>query len=390
MNDVFKSLNIILEGEDRSKFFFASTILFIIVLIEVFGLGLISFLIINVSDLPKAISNTSFLNSIFSFFSLSQEDSLIFFIITIVIYSIFSIVLSSIVLNRIGILAHILGARIKLRIADYFLHLEWIKTVGSKSSTNISRITNDGEEVGYVINYLMLLFSRFALAVVIIIFLFIFNPILTLYIVSILSFSYLIVFFSFRPRVLKNGIRISQLLDKQLNIITNMFGSMKEIIFFGGQDKVLSNLEKTNVQIAHLKGKIFALSQIPRFIIDSIILILLVFGIALASNAGDDLTNFFATVSVYGVAALKLLPAFQNIFYFSNEINARIPHLSNIGQLLANNAHHENIATEEVSFTKEIYFKNVCFGWERSENKSENPLNIKIKKGEKIAVLGPT
>ena len=61
MNDVFKSLNIILKGEDRSKFFFASTILFFVVLIEVFGLGLISFLIINVSDLSKAISNTSFL-----------------------------------------------------------------------------------------------------------------------------------------------------------------------------------------------------------------------------------------------------------------------------------------------------------------------------------------
>ena len=169
-----------------------------------------------------------------------------------------------------------------------------------------------------------------------------------------------------------------------------MFGSIKEIIFFGAQVKVLSNLGKTNLDIAHLKGNIFALSQIPRFIIDSIILVLLVFGIVLVSNAGDDLTNFFATVSIYGIAALKLLPAFQSIFAMSNEINARIPHLSNVSQLLANNAHHESIATEEVTFAKEIYFKNVCFGWEKSENKSKNPLNLKIKKGEKIAVLGPT
>ena len=51
MNDVFKSLYIILKGEDRSKFFFASTILFFVVLIEVFGLGLISFLIINISNI---------------------------------------------------------------------------------------------------------------------------------------------------------------------------------------------------------------------------------------------------------------------------------------------------------------------------------------------------
>ena len=390
MNEIFKSLNIVLKAEERKKILFASAVLFILVLIEVFGLGLISFMIINISNLPKAMNDVSFLSFIFSFFSLSPNDSLIFLTIIIVLYSIFSIILSSVVLNKIGIFSHVLGARVKSRLADHFLHLEWIKTVGSRSSKNISRITNDGEEVGFVINYLMLLFSRLALAAVVIVFLFVFNPALTFYLVSILSSSYLIIFFSFRPKVSKNGIKISQYLDKQLNIITNMFGSIKEIIFFGAQVKVLSNLDKTNLDIAHLKGNIFALSQIPRFIIDSIILVLLVFGIVLVSNAGDDLTNFFATVSVYGIAALKLLPAFQSIFVMSNEINARIPHLSNVSELLAKNTHFESIESEEVTFNKEILFKNVSFSWEGSENKSESQLNLKIKKGEKIAVLGPT
>ena len=74
----------------------------------------------------------------------------------------------------------------------------------------------------------------------------------------------------------------------------------------------------------------------------------------------------------------------------SNEINARIPHLSNVSELLAKNTHFESIESEEVTFNKEILFKNVSFSWEGSENKSESQLNLKIKKGEKIAVLGPT
>ena len=388
MNNLFKSLNTVLKKEDKYKLLLVSAMLFILVLIEVFGMVLISFLIINISNLHEVVNNISLLNFIFSFFSLSPEDSLTIFTIIIVLYSIFNIIFSSIVFNKVGIITQVLGSRVRLKIADYFLHLEWIKTVSSRSSVNISRIINDGEAVGYVLNYLMLLFSRLALSVFIIVFLFVFNPVLTFYIVAILSSSYLIIFFSFRPRVSANSTRSSQYLDKQLNIITNMFGSIKEISFFGGQAKVLSSLEKTYLDLAYLKGNNFALSQIPRFIIDSIILILLVLGIAFASTAGDDLTNFFATVSVYGVAALKLLPAFQNVFYFSHEINARIPHLSNVSKLLANNVHFESIKTDEVTFSKEILFKNVSFSWDGSENKSQ--LNLQIKKGEKIAILGPT
>ena len=389
MIDLFKSLNIVLR-EDRKKFFFASLILIFVTLIEVFGLGLISFLIINISDLPKAIDNSSFLNIIFSFFSLPLENSLIILSIFIVLYSIFSVILSSIALNKLSIFAQVLGGRVKSRIADYFLNLEWIKIVSSKSSKNISRIINDGEEVSYVINFSMLLFSRLALTAVIVFFLFVFNPLITFFLVLMLSFSYLIIFFLFRSKYIINGIKTSQGLDKSLNMMTNMFGSMKEIIFFGSQKKVISNLEKNYMDLAHVNGNNTALSQMPRFFIDSIILIILVVGVALATNTEGDLTYFFTTVSIYGIAALKLLPAFQQIFYFSSEITQKKPHISNVTELLVNNAHFENIETEEVTFSGEILFKNVSFSWEGPENKSDSLLNLKIKKGENIAILGPT
>jgi len=386
--DLFKSLNIVLIG-DRKKFFLASAILILVVLIEILGLGLISFLIINISNLPKAINNVSFFNLIFSFFSPSPEDILIIFSTIIVLYSIISIILSSVVINKTSIFAQTLGARVKSKIVYYFLHLEWRKIVGSRSSVNISRVINDGDQVASMISILMLLISRLVLTLVIVFFLFVFNPVFTFYIVSILSFSYFVIFFLFRPRVFKNGIKGSQYRDRALNIITNMFGSMKEIIFFGSQKKVLSSLDKTHLDLAYVQGNNLALSQIPRFLIDSLILIILVIGIAtLTSGLGDDLTNFFTTASIYGIAALKLLPAAQQIFYYSNEINSRIPYLSNVTELLVKNAHFENIETEEVTFSREILFKNVSFSWDGSESKSL--LNLKIKKGEKIAVLGPT
>ena len=389
MIDLFKSLNIIL-GEDGKKFLFASLVLILVVLIEVFGLGLISFLIINISDLPLAINNSFILSKLFSLFSLPSEDSIIILSIFIVIYSIFSVIISSIALNKLSIFAQVLGGRVKSRIAAYFLNLEWKKIVSSKSSKNISRVINDGEEVSYVINFSMLLLSRLVLTAVIVSFLFVFNPVVTFFLVFILSLSYLVIFLLFRSKYTINGIKTSQGLDKSLNMMTNMFGSMKEIIFFGSQKKVLSNLEENYIDLAHVKGNNTALSQMPRFFIDSIILIILVVGVALATGVQGDLSYFFTTVSIYGIAALKLLPAFQNIFYHSSEITQRKPHVSNVYELLIEKDRYEDIEKEEVKFNGEIFFDNVSYSWGGSENKQDSLFNLKIKKGEKIAIIGPT
>ena len=76
------------------------------------------------------------------------------------------------------------------------------------------------------------------------------------------------------------------------------------------------------------------LAQIPRFIIDSLLLIALVLFAAFYSTQEISGNSFLMNISIYGVAGLKLLPAFQNIFYFASEIQARSKYLNNITPLI--------------------------------------------------------
>jgi HlyD family secretion protein len=134
------------------------------------------------------------------------------------------------------------------------------------------------------------------------------------------------------------------------------------------------------------------LAQIPRFIIDALLLIALVLFAAFYSTQGLSANNFIMTVSVYGVAGLKLLPAFQNIFYFTSEIQARSKYLNNIVLLF------KDIKVDKVSeslemrnhFAQSIQFKNVSFSYGAELKKAIANLSIEIQAGKKIAIIGPS
>ena len=65
-------------------------------------------------------------------------------------------------------------------------------------------------------------------------------------------------------------------MDTTLAIVTNMFGSFKEIIFYNHEDRVLSNFKKVDSERAKLKGINMSMALMPRFFIDSVLLMMLV------------------------------------------------------------------------------------------------------------------
>ena len=102
--------------------------------------------------------------------------------------------------------------------------------------------------------------------------------------------------------------------------------------------------------------------------------------------------SFLMNISIYGVAGLKLLPAFQNIFYFASEIQARSKYLNNITPLINKITTQESSKLSENNFTFEklVEFSNVSFSYETGLKEAIRDLNIKIKAGKKIAIIGPS
>ena len=109
--------------------------------------------------------------------------------------------------------------------------------------------------------------------------------------------------------------------------------------------------------------------------------------------SGSNPILFFSTISIFGIAGLKLLPAFQNIFYFAHEINTRSAYLRNVSEVLKvktgsrPNIQKKPLFEEEL---KTIELKNISFRYSDSASLAIKNLSTTINVGEKIILFGPS
>ena len=389
---LLRSLKIFFLDGELNRVIVNLFLLALFALLDVFGLILIAFLIINFGNLGEALLELLSSQRLLDLTNISENKLFVFFCIFTIFYSIFNLISTVYVIRKISIFSQLIGAKVKSTVLNHFLSKKWPSHSESSFSENISRIINDGDEVAQMINFLLILFSRAFLALIIVFSLLFFDFYLTLYFVSVLLIAYFTIFYGFKSRIEKNGIIVSNSMDANMQVIKNLFGSIKEIIFYDRQKVVLENFNQNTFSLANARGANIAFASIPRFLIDSIIILALVAGI-IYFNFYSNLSNseFITTLSVFGIACLKLLPAFQNIFYFVNEIYARVPNLSNINTLLESETKirkKEDILITNFVFKEEIRFKNVSFRYPNRERFSIKDINLTLKKGQKIALIG--
>ena len=254
---------------------FMPLVLTLVALIEVVGLAAIAFLVLNLENLSGALLEFELFVSLVNFLGLPKDQIIFLFTGLLFIYSLFTIIISSISIRRISIFSELMGAKIKTSLLQYFLGLDWLDFSKSHSSKNISRIVHDGDIVADMINFFMNLFNKFVLALIITIALFFFNATLTLILILVLSSAYLIIFTAFKTETKKNSLQITKYMDITMGIIANVFGSFKEIIFYNNQKTVIANFKQVDSNLATLKGLNMSLAYMPRFYIDATLLMIL-------------------------------------------------------------------------------------------------------------------
>jgi ATP-binding cassette subfamily B protein len=207
--------------------------------------------------------------------------------------------------------------------------------------------------------------------------------------VAALSFAYLLIILGLQPSIKRHGTNTAKMLDASIKILTNIFTSIKEIIFYGAQEKFISDFKKIDSDLVYSEASNASLAQIPRFLIDTFILMVLVVSIFYFSITGFENQNFFTSIAVYGLAALKLLPSFQNIYYFYHEITARHLPLSNILEIFKNLKFKKSINNAELPFTKSINFHDISYAFQDGKEILKN-ISLQFKFGKKIAIVGPS
>jgi ATP-binding cassette subfamily C protein len=294
-------------------------------------------------------------------------------------------------------LSHELYLRISKKIFKIFLYKQYSFYLTNNSSILIRNVLSETNLFSFGIVYPLIKIFSEAL-----IFIFL-STVLLFYetnssILTILFFSSIGYFLLKRNNTkLKFAGKERQIHSSEvLKQLQQSFASIKEII--------INNMENIFIEKFHYHNKESAkagiikdmISQTPRLILELIAVLTFVSLIIFLLNTGKSVHETFVIVGVFFYVSLRLLPSIskvmQSIQMIKYNNSAALEIFKYLSHVISDESRKDNIRIDfeyPLVFDK-IIFNKINFIYPNSKNKILNNINIEIKKGDKIGIIGKT
>ena len=367
MRELITQLFKMLTPSQRVRFYRLQLLVIIMAFAETYGiLSIIPFMSL-VGDVNQ-LNNDSILASIYKLSGASSSTEFILLLGFIVLIVLF---ISSLICMytswKLSMFASEIGSEISARLYSYYIYKEWLFHASGSIAKLTKKISNESMRVSTGVIYpLLVLGSRVFFSLVLVIGIFIYDPIVGFVGVSIYSLAYYILFKFVRGRLQQNGESVSTENEKRFSLINEAFGGIKDILVLGRQYIFTNRFNLMSQKLAYSLGANQAYSQVPKFLIElitfsSLIALLLYLFIAVIGS----ISVFLPIISVYVLATFKLIPAFQQIYVNIASIRGNIPAFNSIKTDLFNSSEIKmnssqkvlnHIYIEEKLSCKDIYF----------------------------------
>ena len=237
--------------------------------------------------------------------------------------------------------------------------------------------------------------ARVVFTLFMVISIFIYDPRVAIVGLSVFAIVYLILFKVVKRSLERNGKAISQIFSKRYRLNNEGFGGIKDLLLLGRGDNFIESFNQTSKSLAHSQGTINALAQVPRYFIE-----LVAFGsmmtitLYLISSYDGNLGMILPTLSLYTLAAFKLLPAIQNIYANVAAIKGNIAAFESIhDDLIWSSKPKALIQESKQSFLRvkhQISLNNITFTYPDKTKSTLQKINMSILANSVIGIVGPS
>lgn len=289
---------------------------------------------------------------------------------------------------------------VAMRLLSVYINKSYLEIKGLHTSEVNKIILSEVDQViAYVVRPLVNLVSNLAVVFLLTALLIYMNPILSLLVSGVLGGAFLLAYISLRDRLRSMGIELLNANTDRFVAASNTLDGIKDIKIFGMQRPYLERFRQPSESYTRLYTKNVILEQLPKYIIEAVafggLIAIVVAMVWLSGNAeGDALAEILPTIGLYAFAAYRLQPAFQAVYSaFSNlTFGERI--LQNVTKSLAVSttavAYESRGKSTWAGFADRIDFRGVGFGYPRSARPVLHGINVSIKRGSCVAVVGRT
>lgn len=387
----------LLTKKQKRNFFLLQFLALLMAIIEILGLASVFPFITLVGDIDQLQQDTIF-GKIYKASGIKSELQFLFFLgLSVLLILVLSSIISMLTIWKLSLFSTRTGAEIADRLYSYYLKKSLLFHTSGNTAELIKKIALEAPRATTgILLPLMKLISRLVIVIILSLTIFMIDPKVAFIGFFVFATAYYILFRLVRMRLQRNGKNISKVNGKRYRLMNEAFGGIKDILLMNRSSNFISLFSEKGSTLAYSQGANSALKQIPRYFMELIAfssMILLI--LYLIINHQGNISIIIPILTIYALASLKLLPAFQQIYSSIATIKGNVAAFKSIEKdLLASRTYkHQSVKQNQnqkfLDIETKIDLKNVTFNYPNKKPILKN-INISIPAKNVIGIVGPT
>ena len=392
----FLSLWTFLERINKKNFIALVLLMIISAFIEIISIG-------SVLPFLSALLNPNFLDQNFFGFQVkelfggkSREEIISLILIAFVGIIIFSSIFKTLLLWFTTKFNANIGTDIANKVFIKLIDYPYEEYIQQSSDKLISDIANKVTAVIFSVIFPTLLFLSTLIQIVGIIVLLLFvNTLLVSYIILFFLVFYLITFVFVKKKLFENSKIIADEESILIKYIQEGLGGKREITINNLHSFFINKFKNSNQLLRVAQCKNNFLGILPRYVIEAlaITIIAFTFYFLLFNNVSEKPQGeVLALIGLLALAGQKLLPLTQQTYTSLSRVMGSRESLKSIVDILNlkfEKKSYKNNVGKNLTFIEKISLKDITYEYEKNKKIILN-LNLDIKKGNKIGIIGKT
>jgi HlyD family secretion protein len=240
---------------------------------------------------------------------------------------------------------------------------------------------------------MMLINARFVLILFILIGIVWVNPWVALFGMVTFGCCYLLLYYVVQGILYKNGKAWSDVLALRYKLISSSFGGIRDILVLGRNKAFIDAFSKSGTELARAVGTNGVLTQAPRYMVEFVAfgsLVTLI--VVITESESSRFIEILPVLAVYAFAALKLLPAFQQLYVGVSQIRGNTAAFEAIESDLISYSSDERVSDscERVNFDSKLTLENVSFRYPGAPQLALDSIQMQIDVNTTVGIVGPS
>ncbi len=393
MLNKLKQLWRLLNTEQKSDIV---TVQLSVVFLAFFELFTIAAVAANMQLITNNEKLTNVMSNVDMFIGKTENEVLLIISFFLIVILTFSSLFSMLIFRKSTRLSMKIGHQIACKLLDFYLTQDWLYHANNNSSRITSNVLIESTRLtNGVLQPFVQCVSRVILIFIISTAIFIYDPKLSFFILAFFISSYLIISRFAKNRLKENSYLIQKSNTERVQSVNEAIDNIKMVILNDKKDFFFKKFEKSNQNATESQASNVTLSSSPRYMMEWLAFVSMILLIILTILSGRGLETIIPLLTIYGLAAFKLLPSLQQAYFQVSIIKGNISALEVITSELeaAKTCSIDSFESngrnlDKVTFNSNILLKDVNFRYPNKKKQAISNLTIEIKKNKTIGLVG--